>query len=180
MIIGESPWYEEVRFGRPFAGPSGNLLDSQLRRAGLERDSVVVTNVLWDRPPYLGWIDKHPDATIALAANRVNWERLIAEVKPRCIVTLGTIAMREVLGVSGLDQRQAYVHDSVYGIPVIPSYHPAFILRGNHKFTQPLFFALQRAKEVVASRGSWQRTGVEYLVDPAPREAAAYLFGGIS
>ncbi len=176
MVIGESPWLDEVRLRKPFAGASGALLDGQLRRAGLSRDATMVTNVLWDKPPYLGWVGKHPDSFVALAENRHNWEALVERVKPKVIVALGAVAMRQVLGVDTLDEHQAYIHDSRYGVPVVPTYHPSAILQGKRALIQCLFFALLRAKEV-AAQGSWQRQPTRYLIDPSYEEARGYLLG---
>ena len=176
LIIGQSPWIDEVREGRPFAGASGRLLDSQLHRAGLDRKDVLVTNVLWDKPPYLGWVEKHPDAVIALEANRPNWENLIERVKPKVLLTLGDTAMQQVLGVSCITNRQAYTHDTKYGIAAIPTFHPSHILQGNNKLTQALFFAIQRAVEVAKADGGWRRERVSYLVDPPVEIARQYLF----
>lgn len=176
LLLGESPWEDEVRLGKPFAGAAGGLLDSQLKRAGLDRETVAVSNVMWCKPPWLDWVGKHPDSALALERCKPYWQELIRVLEPRVIVTLGAVALEQVLGVGGLDQRQSYVHDSPYGCPVVPSYHPAYILRGNHKLTQALFFALQRAKEVAA--GGWQRSPVEYLIDPPPQQAEQYLYEG--
>ena len=178
LVVGDSPWHEEVRLGRPFAGPSGRLLDSQLNRAGIDRKSVIVTNSRMCKAPYLGWDGKHPDSAIATAHCRPHLDDLIERIKPKVILTLGAVAMARVIGVTDLDNRQAYIHDTPYGIPAIPTYHPSHILQGNHKLTQAMFFAIMRAKEVAQSGGQWGRTPVDYLIDPDEMLARCYLFDG--
>lgn len=178
LMLGESPWQDEVTRGKPFAGAAGLMLDSQLKRAGINRSNVIISNVMWCKPPWLEWVGKHPDSAIALRHCQPYWQKLVELTKPKVIVTLGAQAMGQVLECSGLDNRQAYVHDSIYGMPVIPTYHPAYILRGKQKLTQALFFAINRAVEVAKSEGGWHRERVTYLVDPPIEEARAYLFGG--
>jgi uracil-DNA glycosylase family 4 len=176
LILGESPWLDELRAGRPFAGKAGWLLDSQIKRCGYERRAFIVSNVYWAKPPYLGWFEDGPQDVVsaALQAHRHYWEELIDRFKPRCILTLGAIAMWQVLGRGGLDNNHSYVNSSGYG-PVVCSYHPSHIQRGNNKLTQVLFFGLKRALEVATTPG-WMRTPVTYLTDPHPSEMEAYLW----
>ena len=176
LMLGESPWLDEVWHKRPFAGPAGKLLDAQLHRAGLDRSGVTVSNVMWCKPPYLDWVGKHPDSAMALRQCKPYWERLIELTKPSVIVTMGAVSMQQVLDCTGLDNRQAYIHDSRYGMPVVPTYHPSYILRGNQKLAQPLFFAIRRASEIAKAQGQWTRQRVTYLMDPPIEAAREYLF----
>jgi uracil-DNA glycosylase family 4 len=167
MIVGDSPWISEIAAGRPFAGASGALLDRIFRRIGAQRNQFLITNAMWCKPPHLGWSDhpeRFPDAALALNHCRPYLDQLIERFRPRAIVTLGGVALNRVLGVSGLQDRHAYIHNSAYGIPVVPSYHPSFIVQGNHKFNAVLMFALKRALEV-AQRGEVLRTPTYYYLD---------------
>ena len=149
MIVGEAPHTDELREGKPFVGASGAFLDRCLRRLGMERSQLFITNSVFCKVRRLGWFDKpDADAVAAFEHCRPHLDRLIERVKPKVIVTLGTTALKRVLGVGGLQERHGYVCDSPYGIPVVPSFHPSFIMQGQQKFTSVLMFALRRAQEV--------------------------------
>jgi uracil-DNA glycosylase len=125
LFIGEAPGAEEDRRGEPFVGRAGQLLDSMLEALGLQRgQDVYIANVLKCRPP--GNRDPSPDEA---AACRGFLDRQIALVAPRVIVALGRIAAQNLLGTDAplgrlRDQRLEY-----QGIPLVATYHPAYLLR---------------------------------------------------
>lgn len=164
MLVGESPWLDEIRLGRNFAGAAGSLLERCLRRLGMERQQLTIANSAWCKVPRLGFFDK-PTALSEQVMQHCapHLDQLIERIRPKVIVTLGGVALRRVCGVSGITNRHGYVHDSPYGIPVIPSFHPSFIMQGQAKFQSVLMFALRRAQEV--ARGEWQRAPVRYVLD---------------
>ncbi|WP_298336899.1 uracil-DNA glycosylase [Ferrimicrobium sp.] len=126
MIIGEGPGAREDELGRPFVGRSGKLLDRLIQEElGRTRDQVYITNVVKCRPPNNR--DPRPDEMHACAP----WlERQIVLVDPRVILLLGKTAVSRVLGVTGsLTALRGRRHDR-NGILVIPTYHPAYVLRG--------------------------------------------------
>ena len=94
MLIGEAPGAEEDRQGKPFVGPSGQLLDRMLATIGLDRTSVYITNVIYWRPP-----GNRAPTPAEIAACQPFLERQIELIRPRLIVFVGGIAARGLLGV---------------------------------------------------------------------------------
>lgn len=177
LIAGDSPWLDEVAMGRPFAGASGALLDRAFDLLGVHRRDFLITNsALWCKPLHLGWTDypeRYPDAASAINHCRPYFDGLVAEFKPKVIVTLGNVALQRVAGVSGLDVRHGYSISSPYGVVVIPTYHPSFILQGNQKYMSVLLFALRRALDIAT--GHWKPDTYDLLLDPKPDVVEKYL-----
>jgi len=125
MLIGEAPGENEDKQGEPFVGQAGKLLDSMLRAVGLSREKgVFIANVLKCRPP--GNRDPEPDEA---AMCDPYLKRQIALVKPRIIVVLGRIAAQNLLQTqTPVSKLRGKVHE-VEGLPVVVTYHPAYLLR---------------------------------------------------
>lgn len=129
MFVGEAPGQEEDRTGRPFVGRAGQLLDKMIVAMGLSRERVYIANVLKTRPP--------DNATPTSEEARLCAPYLFAQiaiVRPETIVTLGLPATRTLLdtvdSMSRLRGRWASFQPPWDGpIPVMPTYHPAFLLR---------------------------------------------------
>ncbi|HJU17316.1 MAG TPA: uracil-DNA glycosylase, partial [Stellaceae bacterium] len=130
IIIGEGPGAEEDRTGRPFVGRAGQLLDRMLAAIGLDRQSVLITNVVYWRPPG----NRTPTAA-EIAACLPFVLRLIALVKPKLLVLCGGTAAGALLpqreGITRL--RGRWFELALPGLdrplPTLPIYHPAFLLR---------------------------------------------------
>ncbi len=124
MIIGEAPGAQEDKQGLPFVGPAGQLLDRMLAAVGLARDQVYITNIVKCRPPENR--DPRPEE---VAACRPYLEAQIRALNPRVICALGRPAAQALLAtdapISALRGRWA----SFEGIPLMPTFHPAFLLR---------------------------------------------------
>src|SRR5215472_53233 len=133
LIVGDSPWKDEIKQGKPFAGAAGAYLEKLIRMVGRERSDYIITNTMNCKPPRLQWTDSE-EALPAITQCSPYLDELVRAVKPKVIIPLGNVALRRVCGVSGIQARQAYVHDSVFGIPAVPTFHPSFIMQGNHKF----------------------------------------------
>jgi uracil-DNA glycosylase len=133
MFVGEGPGAEEDRLGRPFVGRSGQLLDKMIVAMGLRRTQVYIGNVVKlraaDPDPETGRLKDRPP-TISEAALGLPWlHRQIEIIRPAVIVTLGASAIRHLIGetenmTSIRGRWRAY-----RGIPVMPTYHPSFLLR---------------------------------------------------
>ncbi len=126
MIVGEAPGAEEDRRGEPFVGRAGQLLDQMLRAVGLGRDRVFIANILKCRPPG----NRDPAADEAAACR--GWlDRQIALIAPRLILAVGRIAAQQLLGSDApLGRLRGQVHTlRNTEIPVIVTYHPAYLLR---------------------------------------------------
>ncbi len=143
MFIGEGPGAEEDRQGLPFVGRSGQLLDRLLmEELGITRAGVWISNVVRCRPP--GNRDPEPDEIAACSAWMATQLELIA---PKVIVTLGNFATRYLLvtkeGITKLRGR-TFPHDS--GAVIVPTFHPAAVLRGGAEPMAQLRADLVRAK----------------------------------
>jgi uracil-DNA glycosylase len=125
MFIGEGPGYHEDKQGLPFVGAAGQLLNRLLADIGLDRDRVYVCNILKCRPP--GNRDPLPDEVETCTPYLMEQVRL---VDPRVIVTLGNFATRFILGRPTAISRVRGQRHVVDGRVVIPTFHPAAILRG--------------------------------------------------
>jgi DNA polymerase len=125
MFIGEGPGYHEDKQGEPFVGAAGQLLTTLLTEIGLTREEVMIVNVIKCRPP--GNRDPLPDE---IEACRPYLEKQIALVDPRVIMTLGNFATRFILDKQVSISRVRGERFNVDGRIVIPTFHPAAILRG--------------------------------------------------
>jgi len=130
MFIGEAPGADEDRQGKPFVGVSGQLLDRMLVAIGRNRETAYITNVLFWRPP--GNRKPTPQETLAC---QPFVRRHIALVKPKLMVFLGGSAASVLLntnkGITRLRGHWLDYEDRENGIhvPVMPTYHPAYLLR---------------------------------------------------
>ncbi|MCM8610843.1 uracil-DNA glycosylase [Accumulibacter sp.] len=134
LFIGEGPGAEEDARGEPFVGPAGKLLDAMLAAIDLQRgDDVYIANAVKCRPPG----NRTPESS-EIAACAPYLRRQIALLQPRLIVLLGRAAAHAVLGEVGslANMRgRSFAYRSPAGgedIPVIVSYHPAYLLRTLH------------------------------------------------
>jgi|KBSMisStaDraftv2_1062788.scaffolds.fasta_scaffold34434_4 uracil-DNA glycosylase family 4 len=128
LFIGEAPGYEEDKSGLPFVGRAGKLLDKMLAAIGLDRTSVYIINVLPWRPPD----NRNPD--LAEVAKCIPFLRRHIELHaPELMVLLGGSPTRHILGKTDgiLQSRGKWLQYHVAGrmVPVMPTLHPAYLLR---------------------------------------------------
>jgi len=126
LIIGEAPGADEDRQGEPFVGRAGQLLTQMLRAIGLAREEVFITNVLKCRPPN----NRDPNMT-EITACQTYLYRQIELLEPKIILVLGRIAAQSLLNSDipiGKMRGQLY-HLEKYAIPLVVTYHPAYLLR---------------------------------------------------
>ncbi len=129
LFIGEGPGAEEDARGEPFVGQAGKLLDAMLAAIDLQRgDDVYIANAVKCRPP----ANRTPD-TAEMAACWPYLKRQIELLKPRVIVLLGKAAVHAVLGDEGSLSRlrggALFYRDEAFNVPVVVTYHPAYLLR---------------------------------------------------
>ncbi|MCC6677903.1 MAG: uracil-DNA glycosylase [Phycisphaerales bacterium] len=129
MFIGEAPGEEEDKTGRPFVGRAGQLLNKMITAMGLQREQVYITNVLKTRPPN----NATPTQDEARLCSPYLFEQIEA-IGPEAIVTLGLPATRLLLdSVESMSRLRGQWHAfrTADGreVPVMPTYHPAFLLR---------------------------------------------------
>ena len=132
MMLGEQPGNDEDLAGRPFVGPAGKLLDRALERAGIDRRTVYVTNVVkhfkWE-PRGKRRIHAKPNAGEIRAC--LPWlEAELAAVKPDVAIALGATAAQALLGKSfRVSQQRGEVLASPMAGRVVATVHPSSILR---------------------------------------------------
>jgi uracil-DNA glycosylase family 4 len=125
MFVGEGPGADEDRQGEPFVGRAGQLLTEIVTKGmKLRREDVYIANVIKCRPP--GNRNPEPDE---IAACMPFLARQIELVGPRVIVALGTFAAQTLLGVKTPITRMRGVWQDYRGIKVMPTFHPAYLLR---------------------------------------------------
>ena len=125
MLVGEAPGENEDLQGEPFVGQAGKLLDNMLAAVGLARGrNVFIANVLKCRPP--GNRNPEPEE---VAQCEPYLRRQIALIQPKLIVVLGRFAAQSLLRTTTpIGKLRGTVH-SYEGIPVVVTYHPAYLLR---------------------------------------------------
>ena len=124
MLIGEGPGRDEDRLGRPFVGQAGQLLDKMLGCIALSRNDVYIANILKCRPP--GNRDPEPgEAAACIGYLRAQ----VAMIKPRIIVCLGRISAQYIIGPDIKIMRDRGVWHEVKGFSILPTFHPAALLR---------------------------------------------------
>ena len=129
MIVGEAPGRDEDMEGRPFVGRAGQLLDLMFRQIGLSRDAtdpseaLYITNVLPWRPPQNR--DPKPDE---MAMMLPFLARHVELIDPDVIVAMGNHSCQALLGKRGITRLRGN-WDEAMGKPVLPMFHPAYLLR---------------------------------------------------
>ena len=136
VFVGEGPGFHEDQQGLPFVGRAGQLLDRMVAAMGYARDGVYICNVVKCRPPE----NRTPLPTEADACAHFLVPQLDL-IQPKAIVALGRCAA-ENLGVVPPAGRWRGIWGDWRGIPVMPTYHPAFLLR-SPQFKKPVWEDLQ-------------------------------------
>ena len=130
MVIGEAPGAEEDRRGLPFVGPAGKLLDRMLAAIGLDRETVLITNIVFWRPPG----NRNPSAD-EIAACLPFARRQIELVRPQVLVAVGGIAAKALFETSeGITRLRGKWRDYTSPglespIAAMATFHPAYLLR---------------------------------------------------
>jgi DNA polymerase len=124
VIIGEGPGEEEDRQGKPFVGRAGQLLTKMLESVGLTREEVYICNIVKCRPP--GNRNPEPEEIASCAPFLAGQ---LAAIQPGVICALGTFAAQQLLRTrEPISRLRGQLHP-MGGAVVIPTFHPAFLLR---------------------------------------------------
>lgn len=124
LFVGEGPGADEDRQGEPFVGRAGRLLNDIIKAMGIRREQVYIANVVKCRPPE----NRVPNA--GEVGSCIGFlERQIEILAPEVIVTLGSVATKALLGVEASMGRLRGRFHTYKGIPLMPTYHPAYLLR---------------------------------------------------
>ena len=128
MFIGEGPGADEDKLGEPFVGKAGKLMDMAFQGLGIEREKVYIANIVKCRPPQ----NRNPEDEEANAC--LNYLRnQVMLVKPKIIVLLGSVALKNILGKEyGITSARGNWIEKK-GILYMPTWHPAALLRDDTK-----------------------------------------------
>jgi DNA polymerase len=129
LFVGEAPGAEEDRKGEPFVGRAGQLLNAMLLAVGLKREQVYIANVLKCRPP-----ENRDPQGVEVAQCEPYLHRQVELIQPKLIVAMGRFAAQSLLKTGDAigrlrGQRHSYADT---GIPLVVTYHPAYLLRSPH------------------------------------------------
>jgi DNA polymerase len=122
MFIGEAPGRSEDEKGKPFVGAAGRILDDLLKKAGIERSQVFITNIVKCRPPN----NRVPEED-ELIACRPYLDRQIALIKPKVICILGRTAYSSILGGSSITASRGKIVERS-GQKYFSTFHPAAVI----------------------------------------------------
>lgn len=146
LFIGEAPGEQEDLQGQPFVGAAGSLLTEMIRAIGLSREQIFIANILKCRPPHNR--DPHADE---MSACRPFLDRQIALLNPKIIIAVGRIAAQQLLDTDmAIGKLRGKIY-SMKGIPLIVTYHPAYLLRSlsqKSKAWQDLQLALKTYQDI--------------------------------
>jgi len=127
VFVGEAPGRDEDVQGEPFVGKAGQMLTRIISGMGLERNDVYICNVIKCRPPENR--DPRPEEIATCEPFLIKQLKII---KPRAICALGTFASQTLLNSEErISRLRGRFHD-YYGIPIMPTYHPSYLLRNPH------------------------------------------------
>jgi DNA polymerase len=136
MFVGEGPGFDEDRQGMPFVGRAGQLLTKIIESTGLKREDVFITNVVKCHPmvdpsnPDRRGNDRPPSKDEA-AACRPYLEQQLRNIRPKVVVTLGNSAAQLLLETdTGITRLRGRFYD-LRGIKLMPTFHPAALLRNS-------------------------------------------------
>lgn len=125
MLIGEGPGEQEDKQGLPFVGKSGNLLSRTLDAVGISRPEIFISNIVKCRPPQ----NRTPLPSEMKTCKELLLIKQIEIIKPKIICTLGAAALQGILERPVKITRERGAPISVYNATLIPTVHPAYVLR---------------------------------------------------
>ena len=144
MFVGEAPGADEDRLGRPFVGRAGKLLDQMIEKVGLQRSDVFICNTLKCRPP--GNRDPKPEEKAACESYLLGQ---IDAIQPKVIITLGNHATHSLTGEkTGITRMRGRFY-SYHDTKVMPTLHPAAVLRNMNQM-EDVLADLRKAVAVVS------------------------------
>lgn len=206
MLVGEASGEHEQRDQLPFRpfAPAGGVLHRTIRRMGLSREQFSITNVIRCRPKN-NWLEGNPHEHSAINHCRPNLDAAIHERRPKVIVALGGIALRELTAKCGESQGISHLagyvlpafrpvpdarhnipmmDESENLIPVIGNFHPSYLRRGKASHQGIFARILQRAMNIAAGRDTQWLWGITpevvsdrlgYITHPSLDDARGFL-----
>src|SRR3990167_3124209 len=126
MIVGEAPGKHEDIEGKPFVGPTGQILNECLFKAGINRSECYITNVVKYRPPMNDFTKLHLIGVDLEEQIRELWENEIKRLKPNCILAIGNEALNAICDLDGILNYRGSILTARDGITkVVATIHPA-------------------------------------------------------
>ena len=148
VFVGEAPGREEDLQGKPFVGAAGRLLTKMIEAIGMTREDVYICNVLKDRPPNNRTpLPEEIDACLPFLQEQ------LAIVRPQVICILGAVAAKALLGPHVAITKVRGCVCEYDGIPVIPTFHPAYLLR-NPDAKKFAWADLKKVKKLLEGQGA--------------------------
>jgi uracil-DNA glycosylase family 4 len=177
--VGEALGKDEVNAGIPFAGGAGKVLNrlfsrvkDPLTKEPLKREDFLITNVLRCRPPDNKLV-KEPYERQAIEHCSPYLRQFLKEKKPKTILALGTTALQWFIGPQKEPSKlRGYVWETDYG-PMVGTYHPAYIMRGNFHLSR--VFEQDVLKALYVSRHGIPRAEKRYITHPSLDDAYRFL-----
>lgn len=174
FICGEAPGVEEVRLGQPFVGGAGHLLTAVLSQAQISRETCYITNVCKVSPPkndlkLLGTLGLSIKEFIPLLKEELE------RVRPNVVLALGSVALSALCSLPSIMSYRGSILEStlVPGIKVIPSVHPAAILR-QYKWRPLLLIDCKKVKRE-SERKEIKLAERRFLIEPSFSDAVSVL-----
>lgn len=182
LVVAEALGGEEAVRGEPLVGPAGKTWDrivgrtfvSELGR-NLERDDFLLDNCIHCQPPD-NVLHGASYEYAALEQCRSYLERTIRDFKPRAILALGNTALRWFTGNWGIEQLRGYVFPTPFG-PVIPTYHPSYIMRGKWNLARVVQMDILKALRVAREGPACLNIPKDYVLQPNLAEVQEFIRG---
>lgn len=143
MFVGEAPGADEDEQGIPFVGRAGQLLTKIIEAMGYKRSEVYIANIVKCRPPNNR--NPEPDEVAACLPHLIKQAEIIS---PKAIVCLGSVAAQNLLNIDTKITKLRGKFTKWQGIPVMPTYHPAFLLR-NPNMKKPVWEDMQQIMKML-------------------------------
>jgi len=183
LVVAEALGEEEARGGKPLLGRAGQTWDRIVSRTtdpstGGKFDSnrdFLHANVLNCRPPN-NVLTGAPYEHAAIAHCSPYLEDTIRSFKPGAILTLGNTPLRRFTGAWGIEQLRGYIFETKWG-PVVPTYHPSYIMRGKWNLARIVQLDLLRAVEVAREGAKKFLHPKAYQLSPSWHEVRAFVEG---
>lgn len=178
LILGEAAGEAEARESLPFRpyAAAGSILERCINKAGFRREEFALFNVVNCRPPK-NLLEGQKYEAGAVNHCKVHVQKVIDRYKPRVILAAGGVACKWLTGMVGpkksISLLRGFVYDTTYGIPCIPTLHPAFIARGQAKYLPVLIRDIQFSVQVAKNGIKADRK--DYLEHPTVNDVRDYL-----
>lgn len=160
VFVGRDPGFEESQRGEPFVGAAGRLLDRALSSASIPRERCLITNVVDVQPPGNKW-EAHDPKNVARGVRSLH--ALLTRHPRAMVVPLGNEAFTAVMGKDPWTEQQLPITEArgypfvaqigTASLPVLPTVHPAFVMRNWHPWWALLQWDLAKAKRL--ADGGW-------------------------